>query len=132
MPDASSETLTLGQKQRLFARLLGRLLTHVIEDLGYELTMADGSIDQIRKGQQVGGTGDVVRFKDRVHMDGGQHYCRLAQDLNLFVNGIYVEDGGDPAWSVIGTWWEAQHPLCRWGGRFRDANHFSLEHNGNA
>lgn len=25
---------------------------------------------------------------------------------------------------------EMQHELCRWGGRFKDGNHYSLEHNG--
>lgn len=58
------------------------------------------------------------------------HYIRLAQDLNLFVDGKYISDGDHPAWKAIGEKWESLHPLARWGGRFQDANHVSLTHEG--
>lgn len=30
----------------------------------------------------------------------------------------------------LGEWWEKQHPLARWGGRFGDGGHFSFEYRG--
>lgn len=106
--------MTLRSKQSLFARLLG-LLIHYVYARGWELTMADGHVEK-----KVG------------HMAGSLHYVRLAQDLNLFIDGKWISDGSDPRWTEIGEFWEKLHPLCRWGGRFQDANHFSLEHDGKA
>jgi hypothetical protein len=47
-------------------------------------------------------------------------------DLNLFVNGKYVTDG--EAHKPLGEKWESMGGS--WGGRFQDANHYSLEHDG--
>ena len=30
----------------------------------------------------------------------------------------------------VNKWRKAYYPLCRWGGRFGDGNHYSLEHEG--
>jgi hypothetical protein len=30
----------------------------------------------------------------------------------------------------LGEWWEKQHELCRWGGRFGDGCHYSVAHRG--
>lgn len=107
--------MTLRQKQSLFVRLIGRLIGIVYEQ-GWELTFAD-----------------AYRPDRQGHKKDSLHYSRLAIDLNLFVNGIWVtEDSAE--WRFIGTRWKALHPLCRWGGDFAsvDLNHFSLDHNGNA
>lgn len=56
------------------------------------------------------------------------HKLKLAIDLNLFKDGAFLADTEDHR--PLGEWWEAQHPDCRWGGRFNDGNHYSLEHNG--
>jgi hypothetical protein len=53
------------------------------------------------------------------------HKVRLALDLNLFKDGIYLE--GDEH-TPLGEWWEAQGGA--WGGRFGDYNHYSFEHGG--
>ena len=53
---------------------------------------------------------------------------RLAIDLNLFLNGVFME--GTAAHKELGEWWEQQHPLARWGGRFNDGNHYSFEYEG--
>ena len=66
------------------------------------------------------------------------HRFGLAQDYSLFRVNTWV--GGKPA-SVtylsdteshreFGEWWEKQHPLCRWGGRFNDGGHYSFAWNG--
>lgn len=74
--------------------------------------------------------GDAARIDRRGHMPGSLHYSRLAVDLNLFVEGEWISDGSHPAWEELGIYWESLHPLCRWGGRFGDANHFSITHGG--
>lgn len=56
------------------------------------------------------------------------HTVGLAIDLNLFKDGIYLSS--TESHRTLGEWWETQHELCRWGGRFNDGNHYSLEHNG--
>ncbi len=59
-----------------------------------------------------------------LHLDG------LALDVNLFSKGVYQADGASPAWVAAGKLWESLHPLCRWGGRWGDGNHISLEYEG--
>ncbi len=56
------------------------------------------------------------------------HGRRLAIDLNLFKNGIYLTKTED--WKELGEYWETLHSLCRWGGRFGDGNHLSMEFEG--
>lgn len=136
--------LTLGQKQRLFTRLIAELIVWIYAyckpkptDLTtsskwvLEVSLADGSIDNPRR-FRIGETLTVAQ--DGVHMPNSLHYQRLAQDLNLFIDGEFIKDGGHPAWTLIGEHWESMNPLCRWGGRFLavDSNHFSLEHDGRA
>ena len=104
--------MTLREKQSLFVRCLTRLLLFV-ELRGWELTLGEGT-----------------REDGRGHMRGSLHYQRLAQDLNLFVDGEWISDGERDEWTQIGEHWESLHPLCAWGGRFGDANHFSLKHGG--
>ena len=54
------------------------------------------------------------------------HKLRLAIDLNLFRGGRYLTGTADH--KPLGEWWESQGGT--WGGRFRDGNHYSLEHEG--
>ena len=109
--------MTLRQKQSTFVWALGELIIYAHEK-GYELTLGEGHVD--------------VRRQERLHMPGTLHRLRLAQDLNLFVNGRWIADGDHPVWEELGKFWESLHPLARWGGRFGDANHFSFEHGGKA
>lgn len=104
--------MRLREQQSLFARLLAELILWVY-DQGWELTLGEGQRDD-RRG----------------HMRNSLHYERLAQDLNLFVDGEYIRDGEHPAWRAIGEEWESKHPLAAWGGRFGDANHVSLQRGG--
>jgi hypothetical protein len=107
--------LTLGQRQRLFVRLLGSLEVYAYSR-GYELTLGSG-----------------FRPDGRGHMPGSLHYVKLAQDLNLFVKGVYIETA-HAAWRDLGAYWKALHPLCCWGGDFRskDYNHVSITFQGRA
>lgn len=102
----------------MFARLLPRLLDKAHE-LGFEITLGEAwrppetAAHYARTGKGIGNS---------------LHGERLAIDLNLFRNGAYLSS--TESHRALGEWWERQHPLARWGGRFNDGNHYSLEHNG--
>ena len=116
---------SLREKQSLFVRLLQTFFEYA-HSRGYELTLGEGHVDNPRK------TRAGRSVEDGGHMDQSLHYSRLAIDLNLFVDGKYISDGGHEAWQDLGLFWEGLHPMASWGGRFRDANHLSLRHGGRA
>lgn len=110
-------TDTLGQKQELFSYMLGLLLLEA-QRRGYrvrvgEVWRSDAAWRATPRGK---------RGLRSVHQD------KLAVDLNLFRDGIYLDKTEDH--QELGEWWERQHPLAHWGGRFGDGNHYSLEHRG--
>lgn len=111
--------MTLGQKQRQFARLVARLIDKAYE-LGFEVSLGDAFRDPRVHG--------VMGVRKSYSHPNSAHKLRLAIDLNLFKDGEYLEQSED--YKALGEWWETQHPLARWGGRFDDGNHFSFEHNG--
>ena len=104
--------MTLREKQSRFVKLVGMLIEYATRR-GYEFTF-----------------GDAARMDRQGHMGNSLHYSRLAIDLNLFVKGKWISDGSHPVWKELGEFWEELDPLCAWGGRFEDANHFSLKHGG--
>lgn len=110
---------TTGEAQRLFMRLLPRLLDY-IHAQGYECTIGDAYRDP----RVFGEIGERLGYG---HARSG-HKRRLAIDLNLFKNGVYLQKTEDHV--PIGTWWKKQHPLCRSGIDFDDGNHYSLEWEG--
>jgi hypothetical protein len=111
--------MTLGEKQRLFARLLPRLLDKVHE-LGFEYTLGDGYRDP----RVFGPIGQKRGYGN----PNSNHKRRLAIDLNLFRDGVFLTTSEDHR--PLGEWWKQQHELARWGGDFGDGNHYSLEHEG--
>ena len=66
------------------------------------------------------------------HMKNSLHHLGLANDLDLYFNGVYLTRTEDHKFS--GDKWKSMHPLCRWGGDFKhpDGNHYSLEWQGRA
>lgn len=94
---------TLRQKQSRFLRMT-LLLMQYAHHLGYELTYADA-------------------YRDG---DPRLHGKRLALDLNLFRNGVYLTKTSDH--EPLGLFWESIGGS--WGGRFNDGNHYSLAHGG--
>ncbi len=123
--------MRLRAKQSLFVRCLADLLTYA-DARGYEFTLGEAGVITPRKVWLVGPTKKRVKLRriDAEHMTGSLHYKRLAIDLNLFVNGRYITSGSNPVYVELGEYWESLHVLCRWGGRFADANHFSITHAG--
>lgn len=100
--------MKLGEKQELFARLLPLLIGYM-QAMGY----------QVRIG--------AVERKEGGHPNS-LHKVRLAADLNLFWEGVYLTDTASH--EKFGIFWEGLHDLCRWGGRFDDGNHYSITHDG--
>lgn len=127
----------LGEKQELFADLESQWVRWVLSHPGWKLRRGEGRILQLgpdgktgRRALALSRPEAVVFVKDLVHKDGGTHYAGTACDWQLFVEGQHIENGGHPVWTEIGEKWESMHPLARWGGRWGDANHISLEHEG--
>ncbi len=110
--------MTLREKQSLFVRLVGLLIAEAYAR-GYELTFGEAwrTPEQAARNAASG-----KGITNSLHID------RLAIDLNLFKDGKFLADSDSHR--PLGEWWEQQHPLCRWGGRFRDGNHYSIEHEG--
>lgn len=111
--------MSLRSLQSEFARLIPRLIDKAFE-LGYEVTLGDAFRDPRVHGE--------LGIKLGYGHPKSAHKNRLAIDINLFKDGTFL--GGTEAHRALGEWWEQQHPLARWGGRFNDGNHYSFEHQG--
>jgi hypothetical protein len=66
--------------------------------------------------------------KQKKGIKNSLHGDRLAVDVNLFKDGKWLQKTEDH--KPLGEYWESLHPLCRWGGRFNDGNHYSIEYQG--
>ena len=112
--------MKLREKQWLFSRLEVMLRQKAFL-LGFEISM-----------------GEFYRTKEQARWNEANgkgvaesnHTKCLAVDYNLWRGAEYLVRTED--YRELGEWWEQQHPLCRWGGRFAkpDGGHFSLEHGG--
>lgn len=111
--------MSLRKKQTEFARLVPRLIDKAFE-LGFEVTLGDAYRDPRVHG--------IMGVRKSYSHPKSAHKVRLAIDLNLFKDGEFLEQTEDHR--PLGEWWEQQHPDARWGGRFDDGNHYSLEHQG--
>ena len=92
----------LGDKRRLFTWALSMLLKKML-DSGY---------------------GPMLGKDGLKHMKNSLHYEGLAVDIDLTKDGFYLSDGKDH--QQFGEYWETLDKDCRWGGRFSDANHYSV------
>ena len=108
---------TLGQKQRRFLQMVAQLINFSYSQ-GYELTLGDGYRDP----RLHGAIGDRKGYGH----PNSAHKTRLAIDLNLFKDGVYLTTTA--AHKPLGEFWESLGGA--WGGRFNDGNHYSIEHNG--
>lgn len=148
MDDITEDQLmveSVRQKQSRFAKMAAGLILKAYE-LGYEVTFGEAfRSDEQCEINAAGESGRALIAQDlmdtspvlaRAILNNGKadgirlsiHGLKLAIDLNLFKNGVYLE--GTEAHRPLGEWWEKQAPDARWGGRFRDGNHYSLEHAG--
>ncbi len=136
--------MTLGQKQRLFTRLVALFILECYRR-GYELSFGEATRSNEQAEINAMGRSGRARLIDFLRpvfpelsrtlednvgsgIRNSLHEQRLAIDFNLFKEGRYLQL--TPEWQEMGEYWESLHPLARWGGRFGDGNHISLEHEG--
>jgi hypothetical protein len=64
------------------------------------------------------------------HMPGSLHYLGLANDLCLYISGVYQNP--TEAYRAMGDYWKMMGADLNWGGDFkkRDGNHFSIAYGG--
>ncbi len=113
--------MTLGEKQRLFTKLVGQLIDWSYRN-GYEITLGDA----YRSPEQA-----ALNAKSGKGIANSLHTQRLAIDLNLFINGVYQVTS--EAYKPLGDFWKSLDPSCCWGGDFAthaDGNHFSITDGG--
>jgi hypothetical protein len=115
--------LTLRTARCYFTVAIAALITYAVSQ-GYEVALGEGM--------------DRVTEKDPTtdHMKGSLHEIGLAQDLDLYLGGVYLTDSED--FHLLGVFWEdygVSHGLpLVWGGNFSkpDGDHFSLRWGGKA
>ena len=107
------EVMTLRENQSKFARMAAELILKAYE-LGYEVTLGDAYRDTRLHGE--------FGVKKAYGAAKSFHKLRLAIDLNLFKDGKFLTTTEDHR--QLGEWWESKGGT--WGGRFKDANHYSL------
>jgi hypothetical protein len=105
--------MPLRAHQEQFARLLAQLITWAFAH-GYTVTLGDAYRDP----RVFGPLGAARGYGSPSSM----HKLRLACDLNLFRDGIFLEATEDHR--PLGAAWEALGGT--WGGRWNDGNHYQL------
>ena len=106
--------MTLSERQRLFTKLVPRLIDKIFES-GDECTLGE-----VYRSPETA----TAYEKMKVGIKKSLHIKRLAIDLNLFKGGEYIVD--TEAHRPYGEYWESLHPSNRWGGRFKDGNHYEM------
>lgn len=104
--------MKLSERQQVFARNVARLILYMAES-NYACTFGEA----YRTPEQA-----ALNAKKGIGIAKSLHCKRLAVDLNLFKDGVYLSD--TESHRPFGEWWEALDPMNRWGGRFKDGNHY--------
>lgn len=106
--------MSLQKQQAEFTEMAAELIKQAIA-MGYKVTLGDAYRDPRLHGAmgEKKGYGAANSF----------HKKRLAIDLNLYKNGVYLTKTEDH--KPLGTWWKSQGGT--WGGDFPtpDGNHYS-------
>lgn len=111
----SRSPMTLGQMQRHFALEIAYLYLYIYSQ-GYEATKGDAFRDPKLHGE--------MGVKKGYGHPKSNHKIRLAEDINLFKDGKWLQNTADHA--IFGEWWKARSPHHVWGGDFNDGNHYSF------
>lgn len=115
--------MTLREKRCLFSRLLSELVLWITTDGIGEVAYDEVTVHTPRAARR--GL-ERLTVEDAVHKRNSFHHQGLAADLNLYIDGLYISDGGHPAWGKIAAKWATMHELCTNGAAWNDANHMSL------
>jgi len=107
--------MTLSQTQSEFAQDVAELIQY-IHTSGYSCTFGDAYRDPRSHGE--------IGSKTAYGAADSLHKQRLAIDLNLFKDGLYLSH--TEAHRLFGDHWKGLHPDNVWGGDFtrKDGNHY--------
>ena len=111
---------TLRQKQSRFARSVPLLLQFMTAK-GYEYTLGEAWRTQAQANANAASGAGI---SNSLHID------RLAIDINLFKDGVYLADS--ESHRPFGEFWKSLGDDHAWGGDFSkpDGNHYSITHGG--
>ena len=116
--------MSLGNKQRKFTFMVAKLIWWAY-DHGYEITLGDAYRDP----RVHGSYGETTRFSKQSYSSSkSNHKLRLAIDLNLFKDGVYMTATED--YAPLGEHWISLGGEWGGSGDRQDGNHFSLNHDG--
>lgn len=137
---------TLRQKQSRFAEGVAIWIQEVYAKK-YEITLGEAyrsdeqaEINGLGQGGRAAlvlalrGRPQFVPLAEKIENNTGNgirnslHQIRLALDFNLFKDGKICDKVED--FKAVGELWEELGIDYRWGGRFGDPGHISIEHNG--
>lgn len=114
--------MTLHDAQALHVELIAKLISYTYQQ-GFTLSWGEAyrTAEQAEWDAEKG-----IGIAQSVHCD------RLAVDLMLFKDGVYLTNPSD--YKFMGDYWKQLDPTCRHGGDFKvvDADHFSLAWQGRA
>jgi len=114
--------VTKADARILFLRAMAHLIKEA-EKAGIRFLVYTFYRTQKEQDQKVAERRSQVKFS--------QHQDWLAIDIVLLGEKDDTAIWNDhPNYHLLGEIWKAYHPLCRWGGRFEDGNHYSLERDG--
>jgi hypothetical protein len=111
-------SLTLGKAQEMFVELSVALMEFTL-DQGYQLRYGETYRPQEMQ--------DLYYKRGSTKTKNSQHTKKLAVDLLLFKDGVYLTDAA--AYAFMAEYWESLSPYCYAGIRITtlvDANHFEL------
>lgn len=117
----------MSRLQEEFAQQVANLIKKAGE-LGYGVTFGEAwrTPEQAAlNAKKLDAGGNPVGISNSLHTE------RLAIDLNLFKDGVYITD--DQGHRELGTWWKSKGVGYRWGGDFRprpNPNHYSITPDG--
>lgn len=97
------------------------LLIQKAKELGYGVTLGEAW----RSPQQA-----ALNAAAGTGISNSLHTERLAIDINLFLNGVYITD--TTGHRTLGAWWKTLGGNYRYGGDFSkpDPNHYSITPDG--
>lgn len=136
--------MTLSELQQKYSLALAGLITY-IHSQGFTCTLGESWRSDVQaelnaldhdEREQVAhalskiqpGLSHAVAMSTGVGIRASVHRLRLAQDLNLFKDGVFQTN--PEAYKPFGEWWKAQNPEACWGGDFGDNDHFSFTYGG--
>ena len=130
--------MKLGRRQEEFARLVPRLI-----DKAYELGYRGRGGSWLRDARLHGHKHvmDVMSWLEQEFPEvaheankagyraygsrSSEHKDKCAIDLNLRKPGFGMVVTTEEH-RKLGEYWESLHPMCRWGGRYNDGNHYEF------